>query len=126
MAVPQKLPTPEIVSALVGATVTRVEQLSGGASSATFAVDAVTADGAPWPLILQCAATGSVPEGGLPRADQARLQQRAFERGLPVAEDAPPDNCSTRVTVAPTSAETISGVGSFWGAAISRWPGGRS
>jgi aminoglycoside phosphotransferase (APT) family kinase protein len=86
MAVPQKLPTPEIVSALVGATVTHVEQLSGGASSATFAVDAVTADGAAWPLILQCAATGSVPEGGLPRADQARLQQRAFERGLPVAE----------------------------------------
>lgn len=79
-------PTPEIVSALIGADVSRVEQLSGGASSATFAVDAVKADGTPWPLILQCAATGSVPEGGLPRADQARLQQIAFAAGLPVAE----------------------------------------
>jgi len=79
-------PTPEIVSALIDADVSRVEQLSGGASSATFAVDAVQADGTPWPLILQCAATGSVPEGGLPRADQARLQRRAFAAGLPVAE----------------------------------------
>ena len=79
-------PTPEIVSALIDADVSRVEQLSGGASSATFAVDAVKADGTPWPLILQCAATGSVPEGGLPRADQARLQQIAFAAALPVAE----------------------------------------
>lgn len=79
-------PTPEAVAALIGADVTFVEQLSGGASSATFAVDAVKPDGSPWPLILQCAATGSVPEGGLPRADQARLQQLAFAAGLPVAE----------------------------------------
>ncbi len=80
------MPTPGDVAALIGADVTRVEQLSGGASSATFAVDAVKADGSLWPLILQCAATGSVPEGGLPRADQARLQQLAFAAGLPVAE----------------------------------------
>lgn len=79
-------PTPEIVATLIGAPVTRLEALSGGASSATYAVDAVRDDGAPWPLILQCAATGSVPEGGLPRADQARLQQLAFAAGLPVAE----------------------------------------
>lgn len=79
-------PTPDQLAALLGVAVTRIEQLSGGASSATFAVDAVGGDGAPWPLILQCAATGSVPEGGLPRADQARLQQIAFAAGLPVAE----------------------------------------
>ncbi|WP_439545600.1 phosphotransferase family protein [Sandarakinorhabdus sp.] len=80
------VPTPEIVAALIDAPVTRVEALSGGASSATYAVDAVRDDGSQWPLILQCAATGSVPEGGLPRADQARLQQLAFAAGLPVAE----------------------------------------
>ncbi len=80
------VPTPEIVATLIDADVSRVEQLSGGASSATFAVDAVKSDGTPWPLILQCAATGSVPEGGLPRDDQARLQQIAFAAGLPVAE----------------------------------------
>ena len=77
-------PSPERVGALIGTLVTRVEQLSGGASSATYAVDAVK-DGAAWPLILQTAATGSVPEGGLARADQARLQQFAFAAGLPVA-----------------------------------------
>lgn len=80
------MPTPDQVAALIGAPVTRLEALSGGASSATYAVDAVRGDGTPWPLILQCAATGSVPEGGLPRADQARLQQIAFAAGLPVAE----------------------------------------
>ncbi|OSZ62751.1 hypothetical protein CAP39_14900 [Sphingomonas sp. IBVSS1] len=78
-------PAPDHVALLIGADVVRIEQLSGGASSATYAVDALR-DGTPWPLILQCAATGSVPEGGLPRADQARLQQIAFEAGLPVAE----------------------------------------
>ena len=78
-------PTIEQVSALVGAPVARIEALSGGASSATYAVDAVRSDGPPWPLILQCAATGSVPEGGLPRRDQALLQQRMFDAGLPVA-----------------------------------------
>ena len=80
------IPTHEQVAALIGAPVTRVEALSGGASSATYAVDAVGGDGAPWPLILQCAATGSVPEGGLPRRDQALLQQRMHAAGLPVAE----------------------------------------
>ncbi len=81
-------PTPDHLAALLGVPVTRVEQLSGGASSATYAVDAVHGDatGSPWPLILQCAATGAVPEGGLPRADQARLQQIAYQAGLPVAE----------------------------------------
>ncbi|MEI6486045.1 MAG: phosphotransferase family protein [Sphingomonadales bacterium] len=79
-------PTPDRIGALIGAAVTHVEQLSGGASSATYAVDAQRPDGSAWPLILQCAATGSVPEGGLPRADQARLQQIAFAAGLPVAE----------------------------------------
>lgn len=79
-------PTPEILSALLDAEVVRVEQLSGGASSATYAVDAIADDGSVRPLILQCAATGSVPEGGLPRADQARLQQFAHGHGLPVAE----------------------------------------
>lgn len=79
-------PTPEQVAALIGAPVTRIEALSGGASSATFAVDAIRVDGSPWPLILQCAATGSVPEGGLPRRDQALLQQRMHTAGLPVAE----------------------------------------
>jgi aminoglycoside phosphotransferase (APT) family kinase protein len=78
-------PTPERVSALIGAPVTRIEALSGGASSATYAVDAISSDGRPLPLILQCAATGSVPEGGLPRRDQAILQQRMHEAGLPVA-----------------------------------------
>ncbi|WP_353217046.1 phosphotransferase family protein [Sandarakinorhabdus sp.] len=78
--------TPATVADVLGAPVTRVEALSGGASSATYAVDAVRGDGTLWPLILQCAATGSVAEGGLPRADQARLQQIAFAAGLPVAE----------------------------------------
>lgn len=79
-------PAPAQVAALIGAPVSRIEALSGGASSATYAVDATRADGSPWPLILQCAATGSVPEGGLPRADQARLQQIVHAAGLPVAE----------------------------------------
>ena len=78
-------PTSEQVAALIGAPVTRIEALSGGASSATYAVDAISGDGPPWPLILQCAATGSVPEGGLPRRDQALLQQRMHDAGLPVA-----------------------------------------
>lgn len=80
------IPTRDQVEALIAAPVTAIEPLSGGASSATYAVDAQRGDGTPWPLILQCAATGSVPEGGLPRADQARLQQIAFQAGLPVAE----------------------------------------
>lgn len=79
-------PTAAVLERLLGVAITRIEALSGGASSATYAVDAVGGDGAPWPLILQCAATGNVPEGGLPRADQARLQQFAHASGLPVAE----------------------------------------
>lgn len=79
-------PTPEMLSALLNANVMRLEQLSGGASSATYAVDAIADDGSVRPLILQCAATGSVPEGGFPRADQAKLQQFAHAQGLPVAE----------------------------------------
>ena len=79
-------PTIDQIGRLIGADVTRMEALSGGASSATFAVDATRPNGTPWPLILQCAATGSVPEGGLPRHDQALLQQRMHQAGLPVAE----------------------------------------
>jgi len=79
-------PTADVLERLLGVAITRIEALSGGASSATYAVDAVGGDGRVRPLILQCAATGSVPEGGLPRADQARLQQLAFGHGLPVAE----------------------------------------
>jgi aminoglycoside phosphotransferase (APT) family kinase protein len=74
-----------LIADLVGAPVTRVEALTGGAASATYAVDAVAPDGGLWPLILQCAAAGSVPEGGLPKADQAALQQLAHDAGLPVA-----------------------------------------
>lgn len=74
------------LAAVLGVAVVGLEALSGGASSATYAVDAVKADGTPWPLILQCAAAGSVPEGGLPRRDQALLQRRMHARGLPVAE----------------------------------------
>ncbi|WP_310497057.1 phosphotransferase family protein [Sandarakinorhabdus sp.] len=78
-------PSPGVVARIIGAEVTRIEALSGGASSATCAVDAIK-DGQVWPLILQCAAAGSVPEGGLPRVAQAMLQRRVYEHGLPVAE----------------------------------------
>ncbi len=74
------------LAAILGVPVAGIEALSGGASSATYAVDAVRGDGTAWPLILQCAAAGSVPEGGLPRRDQALLQQRMHGCGLPVAE----------------------------------------
>jgi aminoglycoside phosphotransferase (APT) family kinase protein len=74
-----------VVLARAGADgVTRAWPLSGGAASATYAVDA-TRDGAPWPLILQCAAAGSVPAGSLPKADQAALQTLAGAHGIPVA-----------------------------------------
>ncbi len=63
----------------------RIAALSGGAASATYAVDAVR-DGAAWPLILQCAAAGTVSEGGMAKRTQARLQGLAFRHGLPVAE----------------------------------------
>ena len=57
-----------------------VTALSGGASSATFAVDAAR-DGAPWPLIFQ-RGEGSV---GMPKRVQAELQRIAGGHGVPVA-----------------------------------------
>lgn len=66
-------------------TVNAVTALSGGAASATYAVDAVRG-GADWPLILQCAAAGDVAPGGFPKADQAALQMIARAKGIPVAE----------------------------------------
>ncbi len=65
--------------------VERLTALTGGAASATYAVDAVR-DGQPWPLILQCAAAGTVSDGALPKADQAALQMLAGRHGLPVAD----------------------------------------
>lgn len=83
-------PTPEAVAAVLAraghaATVTGITALSGGAASATYAVDAWRG-GTEWPLILQCAAAGSVPAGSLPKADQAALQQLAGRHGIPVAD----------------------------------------
>ena len=59
--------------------------LSGGAASATSAVDAVR-DGIDWPLILQTAAAGEVAAGGMPKATQAALQMLGGRHGIPVAE----------------------------------------
>ncbi len=86
---PMSEPSAEMVAAVLaragaGITVDRITALSGGAASATYAVDAVR-DGAPWPLILQCSAAG-VSEGGLPKPDQAALQMLARSHGIPVAE----------------------------------------
>ena len=84
-------PTPKQVAAVLARTagtdvaVARVAALSGGAASATYAVDASRA-GTPWPLILQCAAAGEVAEGALSKADQAALQQLAGRHGIPVAD----------------------------------------
>ncbi len=64
--------------------IVQVTPLSGGAASATYAVDA-TRGGTPWPLILQCAAAGEVAAGSLPKADQAALQMLAGRHGIPVA-----------------------------------------
>ena len=61
-----------------------VTALSGGAASATFAVDALRG-GVEWPLILQCAAAGTVGAGSLPKAHQAALQRIAGTHGIPVA-----------------------------------------
>jgi len=62
-----------------------VTPLSGGASSATFAVDTMR-DGAPWPLIFQRVEGG---EGGLSsgmaKRTQAELQRIAGAHGVPVA-----------------------------------------
>ena len=66
------------------ASVMRVTALSGGAASATYAVDAER-DGVPWPLILQRAAAGTESPGSLPKAHQAALQTRAERHGIPVA-----------------------------------------
>lgn len=65
--------------------VTRIDALSGGASSATFAVTA-TRDGADWPLIMQCSAAGEPAPGAMAKRTQARLQEVARKAGLPVAE----------------------------------------
>lgn len=65
--------------------VKRVAALSGGAASLTFAVDA-TRGGEPWPLIYQCSAAGEAAVGALAKSVQARLQIRARQAGLPVAE----------------------------------------
>lgn len=81
-------PEPAALAALLGRTtsnsvaVQRVTPLSGGASSATFAVDA-TRGGAAWPLIFQRSAGGE--PGAMPKPVQARLQQVALAHGLPVA-----------------------------------------
>ncbi|NJC07757.1 phosphotransferase family protein [Polymorphobacter fuscus] len=84
-------PSPAAVTAVLAragaedAVVTRLVALSGGAASATYAVDA-RRNGAEWPLILQCAAAGDVPAGALPKADQAALQMLAGRHGIPVAD----------------------------------------
>jgi aminoglycoside phosphotransferase (APT) family kinase protein len=83
-------PTPAAVAAVLaridaGVTIEAVTPLSGGASSATFAV-AARRCGLDWPLILQCAAAGAVPAGSLPKADQAALQMLAGRHGVPVAD----------------------------------------
>ncbi len=61
-------------------TVTAITPLTGGASSATFAVEA-TRDGAPWPLIFQ----RSEGAAGMAKATQAELQRIAGAHGVPVA-----------------------------------------
>lgn len=63
------------------ATVARVTPLSGGASSATFAVEAVR-DGTPWPLIFQ----RGEGQTGMAKSVQAELQRIAGARGVPVAD----------------------------------------
>ena len=65
------------------AALASITALSGGASSATYAVDAAR-DGAPWPLIVQCAATAD-GAGAITKATQAALQRIAAAHGLPVA-----------------------------------------
>ncbi len=66
-------------------TVARIAALSGGAASDTFAVDALR-NGQPWPLILQRAAAGDMPDGAMPKRDQAALQMLSARHGVPVAE----------------------------------------
>ena len=69
-----------LVRAGYDAAVTAVVPLTGGASSATFAVDAMRG-GALWPLIFQCG-EGAV---GMAKATQAELQRIAGAYGVPVA-----------------------------------------
>ena len=66
--------------------VSAVTPLSGGASSATFAVDA-SRDGASWPLIFQRAEGAGHDSGGgaMTKATQAALQRIAGAHGVPVA-----------------------------------------
>jgi aminoglycoside phosphotransferase (APT) family kinase protein len=70
-------------------SVARVVALSGGASSATFAVEAMR-DGVAWPLIFQ-RGEGQIgpPAAGakaMPKRVQAELQRIAGAHGVPVAE----------------------------------------
>jgi aminoglycoside phosphotransferase (APT) family kinase protein len=66
-----------------GVTVTAVDALTGGASSATYSVRAEV-DGAPQRFVLQAnAAEGGL---GLSRATMAAVQRRAGALGVPVAE----------------------------------------
>ena len=71
-----------LLSRTVGGAVTvpAVTPLSGGASSATFAIDAVR-DGRAWPLIFQRGEGGP----GMAKAVQADLQRIAGAHGVPVA-----------------------------------------
>ncbi|QYE34500.1 phosphotransferase family protein [Polymorphobacter sp. PAMC 29334] len=62
------------------ATVERVTPLSGGASSATFAVEALR-NGTPWPLIFQ-RGEGQI---GMAKSVQAELQRISGAHGVPVA-----------------------------------------
>ncbi len=64
--------------------VAEVTPLSGGASSATYAVDAFR-DGVPWPLIFQRAEGEGGLGGGMTKATQAALQRLAGAQGVPVA-----------------------------------------
>ncbi|MGL4541791.1 MAG: hypothetical protein ACRCUI_04695, partial [Polymorphobacter sp.] len=79
---------PEALAAVLARTtsapvaVVRIDALSGGASSATFAVSA-TKDGAPWPLIMQCSAGGEPAPGAMAKRTQARLQEVARGASLP-------------------------------------------
>jgi aminoglycoside phosphotransferase (APT) family kinase protein len=77
--------TPAAVAAVLAragqaADVVSITALSGGAASATYAVEAVRG-GVPWRLILQRAPAASA----FPKADQAALQMLAGAHGIPVA-----------------------------------------
>ncbi|MBC7521538.1 MAG: phosphotransferase family protein, partial [Sandarakinorhabdus sp.] len=75
---------PAVAAALARAgflvEITAVTALSGGAASATYAVEALR-DGLPWRLILQCAPAPGV----LSKANQAQLQMLGGRNGVPVA-----------------------------------------